>query len=94
MDEKIFSLSKGNVSRENFTLVTDVDYIKSVLIVGVDYTGTFNISANPSGILRGKVCVDNPRIEISDNYIEGKNVSISFNGIKYSFINRNSFFSF
>ena len=79
MDEKIFSLSKGNVSRENFTLVTDVDYIKSVLIVGVDYTGTFNISANPSGILRGKVCVDNPRIEISDNYIEGKDVSISFN---------------
>ena len=79
MDDKIFSLSKGNISRENFTLVTDVDYIKSVLILGSDYKGTFNISTSPSGVLRGKVCTDNPRIEIVDNYIEGKSVQVSFN---------------
>lgn len=79
MDDKIFSLSKGNVSRENFTLVTDVDYIKSVLILGSDYKGTFNISTNPAGVLRGKVCSDNPRVEITNNYIEGKNIEVSFN---------------
>lgn len=79
MDDKIFSLSKGNISRENFTLVTDVDYIKSVLILGSDYKGTFNISTSPSGVLRGKVCTDNPRIEVVDNYIEGKNIEVSFN---------------